>query len=192
MVAPRRGHESKQRKGATGGGVQGLMMRGNSRVQEVFEEPGAEDGDGALGEAALGPPGAALHHAELLERALLPELVVDVAEAGADGAAAGGDGGVRVLAQRAARGAHLRRDRVAQAPELTRDGAQRQRRVRPRRPGARRRLERRRHRLHLPVVLPVPLLHLHMHAAIVHDDDIAMHPNSVSQPLTTSSFIRAC
>jgi hypothetical protein len=135
------------------------LERENSRVQEVLEEPGAEDGDGALGEAALGPPGAALHHAELLQRALLPELVVDVAEAGPHGAAPG-DGGVRVHAQRPARRAHLRRDRVPQTPELPRDGAQRQRRVRPRRPGPRRRLERRRHRLHLPVVLPVPLLHL--------------------------------
>nr|ACL54586.1 unknown [Zea mays]ACR35594.1 unknown [Zea mays]ACR36445.1 unknown [Zea mays] len=139
-------------------------------VQEVLEEPGAEDGDGALGEAALGPPGAALHHAELLQRALLPELVVDVAEAGPHGAAPG-DGGVRVLAQRPARRAHLRRDRVPQTPELPRDGAQRQRRVRPRRPGPRRRLERRRHRLHLPVVLPVPLLHLVKHVeklALLH------------------------
>ncbi|WVZ54341.1 LOW QUALITY PROTEIN: hypothetical protein U9M48_005152 [Paspalum notatum var. saurae] len=49
----------------------------DSRVEEVLEEPGAEDGDGALGEAALGAPRAALHHAELLQRALLPELVVD-------------------------------------------------------------------------------------------------------------------
>jgi hypothetical protein len=129
-------------------------------VQEVLEEPRAEDGDGSLGEAALRPPRAALHHA-----ALLPELVVDVPEPRAHGAAAGRR--VRVLAERPARRAHLRRDRVAEAPKLPRDGAQRQRCVRPRRPGARRPLERRRHRLHLTAVLPVPLLHLHQQCALI-------------------------
>jgi hypothetical protein len=135
-------------------------------VQEVLEEPRAEDGDEPLGDPALRPPRAALHHAELLQRALLPELVVDVPEPRAHGAAAGRRRR-RVLAERPARRAHLRRDRVAEAPELPRDGAQRQRRVRARRPAARRRLERRRHRLHLTAVLPVPLFHLHQQCVLI-------------------------
>ncbi|BAT12782.1 Os11g0158666, partial [Oryza sativa Japonica Group] len=129
---------------------------------EVFEEPSPEDGDGALGEAALGAPRAALHHAQLLQRALLPELVVDVPEPGPHRAAASAVG-VDGLPQRPARRPHLPRDRVPQAPELPRDGPQRQRRVRPRRPAPRHRLERRHHHLHLLVVLPVPLLHLIKH-----------------------------
>ena len=57
-------------------------------MEEMLEEPSAEDGDGALRELALGPPHAVLHHAQLLQRTPLPVLepVVDVPEPGPDAA----------------------------------------------------------------------------------------------------------
>ena len=128
-------------------------------MEEVLEEPGAEDGDGGLREAALGAPRVLrlLHHAELLHGALLPQLLVDVAQPGEAAAA------LRrrvLLAEAPPRRLRLRADRVPQRPEVAGDRLQRQRRVRPRRAAAGHRVERRHHDLHLVVVVPVPPINL--------------------------------
>ena len=124
----------------------------------MLEEPGAEHGDGGLREAALGAPRVLrlLHHAELLHGALLPQLLVDVAEPGQPAAVRRGV----LLAQAPPQRLHLRAHGVTQRPEVTGDGLQRQRRVRPRRAGAGHRVEGRHHDLHLVVVVPVLAVHL--------------------------------
>jgi hypothetical protein len=124
----------------------------------MLEEPGAEHGDGGLREAALRAPGVLrlLHHAELLHGALLPQLLVDVAQPGQPASLRG----PVLLAQAPPQRLHLRADSVAQRPEVPGDGLQRQRRVRPRRAGAGHRVEGRHHHLHLVVVVPVLAVHL--------------------------------
>lgn len=49
-------------------------------MKEVFEKPGAKDGDRPLGKSPLGTPSIVLDHPELLKRALLSELMVDESE----------------------------------------------------------------------------------------------------------------
>jgi hypothetical protein len=52
------------------------------RVEEVLEEPGAENGDGALGEAALGAPNLLLlEHADLLQSTLMAEALIKDSQA---------------------------------------------------------------------------------------------------------------
>ena len=136
-------------------------MGGLLRVEEVLEEPSAEDGDGGLREAALGPPRVLrlLHHAELLHGALLPEVLVDVTQPGQPP----GAGAVLRLPEAPPYRLHLRADGVPQRPKVPGDGLQGQRRVRPRGAGAGNRVERRHHHLHLLVVVPVPPVHLVQH-----------------------------
>lgn len=118
------------------------------RVEEVFEEPGSEDGDGALRQAALGPPRVVVDGARVLERPLLPQALVQHLEPGRVAL-----GGARRRTSWAAvplphglpQSAHLRHQRVPQAPEVPRHGPQRQPRVHLRRAGSGHRLERHLH-----------------------------------------------
>lgn len=142
------------------------------RVEEVFEEPSPEDGDGALGEAALGAPRLLLHDPHVVEGALLPEALVDGPQPrrlplGQPRPRAG-----VLLPQRLARPPQLRRDRVLEAPEVPRHGLLRQRRVRRRRPEPHHRVEEVHHHLHLVAVVVVPPVHLHRSTSIHHHHTI--------------------
>jgi len=146
-------------------------------VEEVLEEPGTEDGDGALRQAALGSPGVVLDGAGVLERPLLPQALVQHLEPRR--VALGG--ARRRRRRRRTRSAvplphglpqraDLRHQRVPQAPEVPRHGAQRQPCVHLRRAGSGHRLERHLHCPHLLTVSPVPPVHLTM-----HDSSIDLH-----------------
>lgn len=136
------------------------MMMNDVRVQEVLEEPGSEDVDGAFGEAALGPPGLLLHHSHVVEGALLPEALVDGAQPRGLALGEPGAGAGVLLPEQLARGPQLRRDGVLEAPEVPRHGLLRQRRVRRRRAEPHHRVEEVHHHLHLVAVVVVPTVHL--------------------------------
>jgi hypothetical protein len=54
------------------------MVKKSLRVEEVLEEPGAENGDGALGETALGAPDLLLlEHADLLQGSLVAQALIE-------------------------------------------------------------------------------------------------------------------
>ena len=125
----------------------------------MLEEPCSEYGDCALGQSPLRPPSIMLDHAELLERPLLPEVVVDEPEPRPDGLAPSGAKAI-LFPQALARRPDLARDCVSQAPELLGDRLQGEGRVGPRGPEPSHGLERGDHNLHLLVVLPVPLFNL--------------------------------
>ena len=140
------------------------------RVEEVLEEPGAEDGDGALRQAALRAPREAVDGAGLLERPLLPQALVQhtqprrVALGGTGRRRRHAAGGVPLaLPHGVPQRAHLPNQRVPQAPEVPRHGSHRQLRVHLRRAAAGHRLERHLHRPHLLTVSPVTSVHLPIH-----------------------------
>ena len=137
------------------------------RMQEVFEQPGPEDGDGALRQPSLRSPRLALENAGLV-RPVLPQALVEHPQPGRRLPLVGHPGRPRgaaavgvLLAERPAHRLQLRRHPVPQAPEVLGYRPRRQPRVRRRRPLPGHRLEGPRHRPHLLAVPPVPPLHLH-------------------------------
>lgn len=131
-------------------------------MEKVFEEPRSEHGDGALGQSPLRPPSIVVGHPQLLQRPLLPQLVVDEPQPRPHRLAPSSSDHALVFPQALARRPDLPRYRVPQAPELLRYRPQGKRGVRLCRPEPGYRLERGLHCLHLVVVLPVPLLNLKM------------------------------
>ncbi|BAS82057.1 Os03g0124033, partial [Oryza sativa Japonica Group] len=129
------------------------------RVQEVLEEPGTEDGDGAVGKAALGAPRVAVHGGDALQRLVVPDALVDHPEPRRLPPRRPGRAHV-LLPERLPRRLQLRHDPIPQAPEVPRYRPRRHRRVRPRRPLPGHRLEPPGHRPHLLAVPPVPPVHL--------------------------------
>jgi hypothetical protein len=131
-------------------------------MQEVLEEPCAEEVYGSLGEPALRAPRLLVHHAHLVEGALLAEALVDGAQPrrlalGDAGACAG-----VLVAQQLARVPQLRSDGVLEAPEVARHGLLRQRCVRRRGAEPHHRVEQVHHHLHLVAVVVVPTIHLNV------------------------------
>jgi hypothetical protein len=126
-------------------------------VKEVLEEPSTKNGDGVLRKAPLWPPSVLRDHAVLLERPLLPELLVDVAETGQPALPAGR---ALLLPELLPDDADLVVDGVLEAPEVARDRLQSHRGVWLGGSSPRYHVEGRDHALHLVVVVLVLPVHL--------------------------------
>lgn len=125
----------------------------------MLEKPCSENGNGALGKSALGPPWVALHHVHLLKRPLLPECLVKNPKPWCFSFACAR--GNRILFTHGSFGGlNLADNPISQTSEMPRHGFRSQRRVDHGRSLAGHRFERRHHPLHLITIVPVPSVHL--------------------------------
>lgn len=132
----------------------------NVRVQKMLKEPSPENVDRALRQPPLRPPRLLLHHPHLVEGPLLPEALVEEAEARR---LALGDAGAAavLLPEELAAVLELGGDGVLEAAEVAGHRLLRQGGVRHCRAEPHHHVEGIHHHLHLLAVMVVPSINLH-------------------------------
>lgn len=126
----------------------------------MLEEPSSQDVDRSFRQPSLRPPRFGIHHPHLVNRLLLPELLVKQSQARRFSFGQPGRPRRIFLSQQPVRLLQLHHYRVLYAPEMPGHGLLRQRRVRRRGAVPEHGVERGHHDLHLVAVSRISPVHL--------------------------------